>query len=192
MTLIVTPIAPVSQLDPQHYSCHPRAAWEPLAPPLHQQLPSAKVVLVAPLVGPQPITTWAKWGFRLPVNRLTLSANSASTSSSVPSSVHAALINPNWHRVMEEEFATLIANNTWDLVPHPIGNNVITDKWIFMHKFNFDGSLEWYKARWVPHIFIQRICVDNDESFHRWSSWPWSTLCSPWSSPAPSQFISSM
>jgi hypothetical protein len=34
----------------------------------------------------------------------------------VPSSVHAALIDLNWHRAMEEEFAALIANNTWDLV----------------------------------------------------------------------------
>jgi hypothetical protein len=30
----------------------------------------------------------------------------------VPSSVHAALVDPNWCRTMEEGFATLIANNT--------------------------------------------------------------------------------
>jgi hypothetical protein len=29
---------------------------------------------------------------------------------------------------MEEEFGTLIANNTWDLVPRPIGSNIITSK----------------------------------------------------------------
>jgi hypothetical protein len=29
---------------------------------------------------------------------------------------------------MEEEFASLIANNTCDLIPHPVGSNVITDK----------------------------------------------------------------
>jgi hypothetical protein len=43
---------------------------------------------------------------------------------------------------MEEEFAALIANNTWDLVPYPVGSNIITDKWIFKHKFNSDGSLD--------------------------------------------------
>jgi hypothetical protein len=66
---------------------------------------------------------------------------------------------------MEEEFAALIANNSCDLIPHPIGSNVVTDKWIFNHKFNSDGSLEWYKARWVLHGFTQRLSVDYDETF---------------------------
>jgi hypothetical protein len=29
---------------------------------------------------------------------------------------------------MEEEYDALITNNTWDLVPRPLGSNVITDK----------------------------------------------------------------
>jgi hypothetical protein len=66
---------------------------------------------------------------------------------------------------MEEEFAALITNNTWDLVPRPIGSNVVTGKWIFKHKFNSDGSLEQYKARWVLHGFTQRLGVDYDETF---------------------------
>jgi hypothetical protein len=66
---------------------------------------------------------------------------------------------------MEEEFAALIANNTWDLVPRPVGSNVITGKWIFKHKFNFDGSLERYKARWVLRDFTQQPVVDYDENF---------------------------
>jgi hypothetical protein len=73
----------------------------------------------------------------------------------VPSSVLTTLIDSNWHRAMEEEFAALIANNTWDLVPCPVGSNIVTDKWIFKHKFNSDGSLEQYKAHWVLHGFIQ-------------------------------------
>jgi hypothetical protein len=31
---------------------------------------------------------------------------------------------------MEEEYAALLANQTWDLVPHPLGSNVVTGKWI--------------------------------------------------------------
>jgi hypothetical protein len=99
------------------------------------------------------MTTRAKRGFRLPADRLTLSATSASTLSPVPSSVRAALVDPNWRRAMEEEFAALIANNTWDLVRRPVGSNVVTGKWIFKHKFNSDGSLERYKARWVLRGF---------------------------------------
>jgi hypothetical protein len=83
----------------------------------------------------------------------------------VPSSVRAALIDPNWHRAMEEEFTALIANNTWDLVPRPVGSNVVTGKWIFKHKFNSDGSLERYKARWVLRSFTQRPGIDYDETF---------------------------
>jgi hypothetical protein len=96
-----------------------------------------------------------KRAFRLPANRLTLSTTSAPTLLLTPSSVSAALIDPNWCCTMEEEFATLIANNTWDLVPNPIGSNVITGKWIFKHKFNSDGSMDRYKARWVLRGFTQ-------------------------------------
>jgi hypothetical protein len=66
---------------------------------------------------------------------------------------------------MEEEFSALIANNTCDLVPRPIGSNVISDKWIFKHKFNSNDSLEWYKAHWVLRGFTQRPDVDYDETF---------------------------
>jgi hypothetical protein len=66
---------------------------------------------------------------------------------------------------MEEEFATLITNNTCDLVPRPIGSNVVTDKWIFKHKFNYDDSLERYKACWVLCGITQQPSVDYDETF---------------------------
>jgi hypothetical protein len=111
------------------------------------------------------MTTRVKWGFRLPADRLTLSATSVWTLSQVPSSVRATLITPNWRRTMEEEFAALIANKTWDLVPHRIGSNVIIGKWIFKHKFNSDGSLERYKASWVLRGFTQRPSIDYDETF---------------------------
>jgi hypothetical protein len=29
---------------------------------------------------------------------------------------------------MEEEYDALIVNNTWELVPRPVGSNVVTDK----------------------------------------------------------------
>jgi hypothetical protein len=66
---------------------------------------------------------------------------------------------------MEEEYDALITNNTWDLVPCLVGSNVVTGKSIFKHKFNFDGTLEWYKARWVLRGFTQQPGVDYDETF---------------------------
>jgi hypothetical protein len=67
---------------------------------------------------------------------------------------------------MEEEYDALITKNTWDLIPHPVGSNVIIDKWIFMHKLNSVGTLEWYKAHWVLHGFTQRPGVDYNETFN--------------------------
>jgi hypothetical protein len=83
----------------------------------------------------------------------------------VPSSVREALADPHWRRAMEEEYAALLANQTWDLVPRPSGGNVVTGKWIWTHKRRADGSLERYKARWVLRGFTQRPGVDYDETF---------------------------
>jgi hypothetical protein len=66
---------------------------------------------------------------------------------------------------MEEEYTTLLANHTWDLVPCPPGINVVTSKWLFHHKLTSDGSLDRYKARRVLRGFTQRPGVDYDETF---------------------------
>jgi hypothetical protein len=66
---------------------------------------------------------------------------------------------------MEEEYAALLANQTWELVPRPHGGNVVTGKWIWTHKRRADGTLDRYKARWVLRGFTQRPGVDYDETF---------------------------
>jgi hypothetical protein len=53
-----------------------------------------------------------KRGFRLPADKLTLSATSASAMSLVPTFVSDALSDLNWCHAIEEEFVALIANNT--------------------------------------------------------------------------------
>jgi hypothetical protein len=120
---------------------------------------------VAPLVNPHSMTTRVKRGFRQPTDRLTLSVISSSPLSPVPTSVYAALTDPSWRHAMEEEYDALIANNTCVLVPHPIGSNVVTGKWIFKHKFNSDSTLEQYKAHWIVHGFTQWSSIDYDETF---------------------------
>ena len=64
-----------------------------------------------------------------------------------------------------EEYAALLANQTWDLVPRPSGCNAVTGKWIWTHKRRADSTLERYKARWVLQSFTQRPGVDYDETF---------------------------
>ena len=84
----------------------------------------------------------------------TLSATEGeSRISLVPSSVRNVLADPHWRRVMEEEYAVLLANQTWDLVLRPSVCNVVTGKWIWTRKRRADGTLDRYKARWVLRGF---------------------------------------
>jgi hypothetical protein len=135
-----------------------------VTPPLHQCPPLAKDVPVVPLVNPHPMTTRVKRDFWLPADKLTLSATLALDLSPVPSSICIALV----------EFVPLIANNTSDLVPRPVGSNIATDKWIFKHKFNFHSSLKWYKAHWVLHSDPVSTMMKPSA---RWSSQPRSAWC---------------
>jgi hypothetical protein len=76
------------------------------------------IMPITPPVNPHPMVTWAKDGFRLPHDRLTLVATATlTTSSAIPTSVRTALTDPNWHVAMEEEYGALMSNGTWDLVP---------------------------------------------------------------------------
>jgi hypothetical protein len=154
----------VSQLYPLHYSRRPQAAQEPPTLPLYQQPPPTKAVPVAPPVNPHLMTTRAKRGFRISIDKLSLLATSSLTLSLVPTSVRVTHTDPFWRRAMEVEYDVLIANNTWELVPRPVGSNVVTGKWIFKHKFNSDGTLERYKARWVLRSFTERPDIDYDET----------------------------
>jgi hypothetical protein len=120
-----------------------------------------------PPVNPQRMVTQAKAGFQVLPARLVLTtaSMSPSTPSLIPSSVHVALADPNWHVAMEDEYGAVMSNGTWELVSHPCGSNVVTGKWIFTHKTRADGSFDRYKAPWVFRGFTQCPGVDYDETF---------------------------
>ena len=105
------------------------------------------------------MVTRAKHGFRVP------SVFHASVLSPIPKTFRSALADPQWRAAMETEYAALVQNHTWDLVPRPPRANVVSGKWVFKHKFKSDGSLERYKARWVCRGFTQRPGVDFGETF---------------------------
>jgi hypothetical protein len=115
-----------------------------------------------------PMVTRRAAGVLRTIDRLILAADTTCTppdASPVPSSVRTALADPHWRRAFEEEYAALLANHTWDLVPCPPGTNMVTGKWLFRHKLTSDGSLDRYKARWVLRGFTQCPRVDYDETF---------------------------
>jgi hypothetical protein len=108
---------------------------------------------VTPPVNPHRMVTRAKDDIRMATQPFTFTA---STPSPIPSSVRAALVDPNWRAAMEDEYGALMSNGIWELVFRPRNSNVVTGKWIFTHKLRADGSFDRYKARWVLRGFTQR------------------------------------
>jgi hypothetical protein len=66
---------------------------------------------------------------------------------------------------MEEEYAALMSNCTWEQVPQPRGSNMMINKWIFTHKFLSDGTIDYYKAHWILQDFTRCPRVNYSETF---------------------------
>lgn len=114
---------------------------------------------VSPVVNAHPMRTRVKSGFWMPPRPLL----HAAPLSPLPKTFRGGLADPNWRAAMGEEHRALLQNSTWGLVPRSPRANVVSGKWIFKHKFQTDGSLERYKARWVLRGFSQHPGVDFDE-----------------------------
>jgi histone deacetylase 1/2 len=82
-----------------------------------------------------------------------------------PQSVQEALGDPNWKRAMEDEYAALIKNDTWHLMPYKPGMNLIDCKWVFKIKRKADGSINRYKGRLVEKGFKQQYGIDYEDTF---------------------------
>lgn len=49
---------------------------------------------------------------------------------------------PHKQATMADEFNALMANDTWDLVPHSRRMNLVGSKWIYKTKYKLDGTVE--------------------------------------------------
>jgi hypothetical protein len=72
---------------------------------------------------------------------------------------------PDWDTTMNEEYRSLMANDTWDLVPLPKGRKLVRCKWVYITKCASDGSVERHKARLVAKGFSQVEGIDYNETF---------------------------
>jgi hypothetical protein len=81
--------------------------------PMLRVLPVGAVP-VSPVVHLHPMRTRGAVGFLQPKLYV------AATLTPIPKSVRVALADPNWQATMEEEYVTLMSNDTWDLVSRPV------------------------------------------------------------------------
>jgi hypothetical protein len=63
------------------------------------------------------------------------------------------------------EYASIMQNDVWEVVPRPDGKSMISSKWLYKIKYVPDRSIEKYKARFVVRGFSQREGVDYSETF---------------------------
>eukprot|EP00253_Pinus_taeda_P009225 PITA_09225 len=66
---------------------------------------------------------------------------------------------------MEEEYNSLLENQTWDLVPLPSGRKLIRYKWVYRTNSAADGQITRWKVRLVAKGFQQVHGIDYDETF---------------------------
>jgi hypothetical protein len=85
--------------------------------------------------------------------------------SSDPQSYGEAAGNPFWESAMQEEYKSLLENQTWDLVPLPSGRKIFRCRWLYRTKSATNGHVSIYKARLVSKGFQQVHGIDYDETF---------------------------
>eukprot|EP00253_Pinus_taeda_P032314 PITA_32314 len=72
---------------------------------------------------------------------------------------------PHWEAAVNEEYHSLLANDTWDLVPLPKGRKLVRCKWVYRTKYGPDGKVDKHKARLVAKGFSQVEGIDYTETF---------------------------
>jgi hypothetical protein len=66
---------------------------------------------------------------------------------------------------MQEEYNSLLKNQTWDLVPLPSGRKIFRCRWVYRTKSAANGQINRYKVRLVAKGFQQVHGIDYDETF---------------------------
>ena len=80
----------------------------------------------------------------------------------------ASLQRSEWEAAMSKELSGITANETWDVVSRgtlPRGRKPAASKWVYTLKYNRDGSISRYKARFVVCGYSQIKGLDYEHAF---------------------------
>jgi hypothetical protein len=66
---------------------------------------------------------------------------------------------------MQEEYDSLLQNQTWILQDLPPGRKAVANKWVYKVKSKPDGSIDRFKARLVAKGFSQSAGLDYGETY---------------------------
>jgi len=70
-----------------------------------------------------------------------------------------------WINAMQEEYDSIVKNDTWELNELSENKVPIGSKWVYKSKFNFDVSINKFKARLVAKDYSQKEGIDYDDTF---------------------------
>ncbi|KAE8266960.1 hypothetical protein A4X09_0g5391 [Tilletia walkeri] len=69
-----------------------------------------------------------------------------------------------WKEAIEIELGALKETGTYQFVDTPRDADILTGKWVLTIKYNADGTISKYKARWVARGYSQIEGIDFDET----------------------------
>jgi hypothetical protein len=72
---------------------------------------------------------------------------------------------PNWDTTMNEEYHSLMENDTWVIVPLLKGRKLVRCKCVCITKYASYGSVERHKAQLVSKGFSQVEGIDYNDTF---------------------------
>jgi ribonuclease HI len=85
-----------------------------------------------------------------------------------PSSYNDALKSEHadlWKAAADDEMASILSNDTWEVVEPPPGANIIGSRWVFKVKYDTSGNVSRFKARLVAQGYKQVEGLDYNEVF---------------------------
>ena len=66
---------------------------------------------------------------------------------------------------MDEEYNSIMKNQTWELTELPEDKTLTGCKWLFKYKLKSDGSIERFKERLVAKGYTQKEGIEFEDTF---------------------------